>query len=173
MEAKRPKFDPCSYQNELSAAQRSNVAPMVKNFVKTCAFSLISKNTVLLNKNTMELLPIFPKKICLFNIPLYNFLADKPNCLPDSMKNNGSAYYETAKLFIKVFTKDSSVNDSFCYRSTCLKKRDVLLVVEGWMDCLYRVYHGGMIMCFEELMWLLKKTLDMVTKSGIYRYYVG
>lgn len=172
VEVSEKRFDPCSIRYSFSAEQTAGVVSVVKKFVKTCAFGIINKNKVFLTKESLLLLPTFPRKICLFHIAIFNYMTDT-NCLPAAIKKNGSLYYEQAKRFSKVLERDSSVKKSFCYKNKCIKKQDVMPIFDDWLRCFQKANDGRMMGCWEEVVLVCTKTMDMVVKSGIYRYFVG
>lgn len=115
----------------------------------------------------------FSTEVCLFYAPLYNYFAEKPNCLPVSVARNASAVYELAIRFARILERDASVRENFCYKETCVKKRVIMPVILSWLGCLRQAMRNTIFECVGDTLQVLVKMVDLNVRSGIVKYFVG
>ena len=166
------KFDLCRPLNPLSARQKAELKVLVRVFVKDCAFGVLNKNKHTLSKDVLLMLPSLVKKTCLFYLPLYNYFAEKPNCLPPSVARNATVVFELALKIQEVVLRDTS-RVVWCQGTRCVKKQDIVGMSADWLRCLHDSYKGMLLSCADEMQWAATSMLKLLVRSGILKYYIG
>ena len=113
--------------------------------------------------------------LCLDNVPVFNYFGEKPNCPTESMGKNASAYFDVTfrYLTIRVLT-DTSVTDALYFRKQCIKKENILVVVEGWITCFKRSERDRLpVLCVQDLVMFVLKAMNLAAKVGIHKNFIG